>query len=196
MSQPKSLDQMHQECCEELRRLDPGGGRPGPAVGKGGVEWLPLVVSTVWGLISITITYLVVWRPLKAELKQSRDATDRSRDATDKLREDVDKLRDALDKDLAERRTNSQSPFPSPVTLKLIEERKPSLQQSLAELRGKVGPEALDGARNRLYMVLAELGAPPMHAEEVVEIIIDVVVKPLVAPPDEPPAAPSPPLPA
>jgi hypothetical protein len=196
VSQLKSLDQMHQECCDELRRLDPGGGRPGPAVSMtGGGEWLLLVgptVTVVWGII----TWFLIWGPLRADLKKHREDGTKSRDAMDGLRDSMASLQEALDKDLAERRMNPRSAYPGPATVKLIEKLKPTMQQGLAEVRGKVTPEVLDGAHKRLCAVLEDLGAPSMHAEEVAQIVIDIVGKPLLASPAEPTPAPNAPLPS
>jgi hypothetical protein len=171
MSESKSLDQMHQECCQELQRLAPDRRHGGSAISRADGSWLLLlgpVVGVGWSLIGILITYFTFQRPVQQKLKE---------------------LQDALDRALVEDRKR-QAADPGPEALRLIAELKAILEQALPELRGKVPPRLLDDASQQITAHLLAKGVPEAQAEEAAAVVTDTVGRPLLAPPGEgtPPA--------
>jgi hypothetical protein len=177
MSQPKTFEQLFQECCDELRAQQPGGSQGGAAVSRSDwAEWLRylpipgLVCSLSGAFCGALIAKYMHWDPQKA-----RQA----------------KLQASLDQGLAEMKAN-RATEPSPELLKVIEEIKSLQGQILTELRGMVPAEDLNSARDAIFAEAARNGARDHEAEEVAELIADKFGKPLVAPrnPGTPPAPP------
>jgi hypothetical protein len=174
MSEPKSLDQLHQECLRELQSVGAGEDQRGFELTRA-VEWLPYLplLGMTWSAMSLTIWYLLIFSPLKRKLKE---------------------LRELLDRHLLEMRKNGTTEL-SPEVQKLIAEQRPLLEQGLAELQGKVTTDGLNGARHEVAAHLETLGAPAAEADEAAAIVTDIVGKPLLARPNagKPPPSGQPP---
>jgi hypothetical protein len=166
MSESKSLDQMHQECCQELQKLAPDRRHGGSAISRADGSWLLLlgpIVGVGWSLIGILISYFTFQRPVQQQLKR---------------------VQEALEKALADD-SKKQAADPGPETLRLIAELKALLEQALPELRGKITPRMLDDASQQVTAHLLGRGVLEAQAEEAAAVVGDTVGKPLLAPPGE-----------
>jgi hypothetical protein len=169
VSQPKSFEQSFQECCDELRPLQPSGSQGGAAVSRFDVAaWLqnlplPGVVCSLCGsFCGALIARYMYWKPHADRLA---------------------KLQAALDKGLADMKAN-RAPEPSPELLKVIADFKSLLEQLLTELRGKVSPDELNGPRDATFAQAVRNGARDHEADEAAHLIADKFGKSLSAPPN------------
>jgi hypothetical protein len=187
MTQPKSIEELHKECYDELAP-NLSDGRGGPAVHRmGWPTWLTpeLLDHILWWALQGVICR-IGWDLARRLLG---DSDKKQLEALEKKWTGMDKRL----KEVIEASKRDPAVAASQEVAALLRELKPLLQQILDGARSRVTPEQINGANGEALTRLLEAGLQDNQAEEVAETIREKVQRALKGEPSrDTPDGPSP----